>query len=503
MPLESPQRLHPMTLVQRLLTSLPALLFLLLPFLRSPDKNAWFALFTAVAYGLIAIPWIVVHYQRFRYWITPQELVIQSGVFTRKHRNIPIERIQNIEVEQPLLPRLLGTARVKVQTAGSSATEGILEYVSVKEARHIRQVVRTYQQQLEDEPVAAHTPATEATVDRGAVAVPVAEPDDLFAMPFGHVLLSGVFRFSLLYIALAFSALQYFEPDPEVLFDWFTRGRLEPLTAQVADSPWLASLLGLVTAALFAWLTGILVNLNKYYGFRLRLEGNKLYSRHGLLTISEGTIPLKKIQTLIFRTNPLMARFGWQTLEVQTMGFDIQKQGYRVAAPFVQETTAQSIAAKLHPFQVPERFLPVSRLTIRRAVVRYSAGLLVLVLPASYFWPTALWGLLALPFLWMLAVLRYRHLGYAFDGHHLFVKRGFLRRYKWVIPLEKFQVLYASASFFQRRLGLKSIYVDTAGAGALAYPEIIDLPQNEADALLVTLYAQFSAKFEGERALDR
>src|SRR5690606_2449610 len=38
------RRLHPMTLVQRLLVSIPALVVLLLPVFRAPDANAWLSL---------------------------------------------------------------------------------------------------------------------------------------------------------------------------------------------------------------------------------------------------------------------------------------------------------------------------------------------------------------------------------------------------------------------------------------------------------------------------
>ena len=116
-----------MTLLQRMVVSLPALGFILLPVFTSGDSTAWFNLVLAGVYAMFIIPWIALYYMRFRYWITPTELVIHSGVITRRKRNIPIERIQNIEIEQSPLPRLLGTAKVAVYTAGSAKAEGVLE----------------------------------------------------------------------------------------------------------------------------------------------------------------------------------------------------------------------------------------------------------------------------------------------------------------------------------------------------------------------------------------
>ena len=527
------RRLHPKTLVQRVAISLPGVALILLPLLRSSgDGDAWMTLFFGLFYGLVALPLIFLQYARFRYWITPKEIVIRSGVLNTQHRSIPIERIQNVETEQRLLPRLLGTAKVRIVTAGSSGAEGVLEYVSLGEAQQIRQTVRAFQRRqglasdLAPDVRAPQTDvrATPADVRGGATdvgatgadpgsspgqAVQADEAEEvLFSMSLSRVLLSGAFRFSLFYIALVFSAFQYLDVDPEEAADWLTRGRLERITDFIEASPWLVGAVTALTAALFSWVTGILINLNRFYRFRLALQGDKLHKRSGLLTVSEGTIPIAKVQALILRTNPLKRRFGWHTLEVQTMGLDVQR-GYQAAAPFARFDEALHVAQPVYAFELPERFTPVSKLMIRRTAVRYAVGLGVVaglvgvvaaffVNGAGLFWRPALWGLAALPPLFALAYAQWRHHRYAFDGRTLFIRRGVFGQYLWVLPVEKFQVLYAAQSVFQRRLGLKSLYVDTAGAGGLSYPEIVDVEADVADRVLETLHAHFQAFFARE-----
>jgi putative membrane protein len=79
-PSDQARRLHPLTLVQRLIVSLPGLVFILLPLFKESDGTAWFNLIFAGLYALFVLPWIAVYYLRFRYWITPTELIIHSGV---------------------------------------------------------------------------------------------------------------------------------------------------------------------------------------------------------------------------------------------------------------------------------------------------------------------------------------------------------------------------------------------------------------------------------------
>lgn len=530
---EPMRRLHPMTLVQRLLVSLPAVLVVVLP-LRNPDANAWIYLGFLLLYGLFVIPVMIVQFVRFRYQVTPKEIIIHRGVFTYRHRNIPIERIQNIEIEQSLLPRLLGTAKVKIETAGSADTEGVIEYVSLEEARRIRSTVQAYQRASIEEayragPEAATASGREevASTDEGVewtgpglrqhegvgrASLPL-DPERrtartssgglLFRMDIPRVLLSGVFRFSLLYIVLIFSATEYLGITPEEIASWIAGERLDAFARALEDSPFLVIAATTTMVLLLAWLTGIATNFNKFYGFRLARDGDKLQIRHGLLTVSEGTIPLKKIQSFVFRSNPLMAAFGWCRLELQTVGFDPNERGNQVAAPFAKYEEALDLARAIRPLEDPGEFLSVSKLMIRRTFVRYVVAFAVATGVAAFFWTQALWALAALPGLFVIAVFQYRRHGFRIGDEFLYVRRGVFRRQLWIVPFERFQVFYQTQSLFQRRLGLQSVFVDTAGSGIAGHPEVIDLPADQADHLIAELYRRFQEQLSHRRPAPR
>jgi putative membrane protein len=80
---------------------------------------------------------------------------------------------------------------------------------------------------------------------------------------------------------------------------------------------------------------------------------------------------------------------------------------------------------------------------------------------------------------------------YAFVGDALGVRRGVIKRRIWLLPVSKMQVFYTTDSYFQRRRGLKSVYVDSAGAASVSRPVIIDLERADADELVRQLYARF------------
>jgi len=486
-----PQRLHPLTLLLRVGASLPPLLLILLPTLQNPSSENVLSVTLTIFYGVVALPAIILQYLRFSYRITPKQIVIQKGVIKRQNRSIPIERVQNVQIERNLVARLLGVAKVTIETAGSSATEGSLEYVGLDDAHEIRQAVRSFQHRTAD------------TEDQTATD---GEPGEtLFSMSLSRVLLSGAFRFSLLYIVLMFSLLELVNPELIIQRVLRSQGRIDQITNTMAANPVLTVIGTVLVAGLLGWVSGIVIHLARYYGFQLWLDEDKLRKRHGLFTVTEGTIPLKKVQALILRTNPFMRAFGWYELEVQTVGMNVDEQGHRVLAPFAQYEDILALAKRVRTFELPDAFGAVSPITIRRRFFRYTMALSALLLPAIYFWPvdwwhpggTALpwWGFALVPLVLGWAVLQYRNHDYAIRDDGFYIRRGVLSHYLWIISVEKFHVFHATATVFQRRLGLKTLFVDTAGAATFAYPEVIDLPAAEADAQLDRLYRRFKTLY--------
>ena len=90
-------------------------------------------------------------YRRFAYRVADEQLVIDSGVAARRSREVPLSRVQNVDVRQNAVQRVLGVAAVAVETAGGNATEVSLQYVADSEADRLQDVVR-------DDGVAADPP---------------------------------------------------------------------------------------------------------------------------------------------------------------------------------------------------------------------------------------------------------------------------------------------------------------------------------------------------------
>ena len=83
---------------------------------------------TIVSLGAAAIAglWLIVVWIRWQstsYTLTDQRIKIESGIFARQSKMIPIDRVQDCTTRQSLFGRMLGYGRVEVDAAGAQGAE--------------------------------------------------------------------------------------------------------------------------------------------------------------------------------------------------------------------------------------------------------------------------------------------------------------------------------------------------------------------------------------------
>jgi uncharacterized membrane protein YdbT with pleckstrin-like domain len=74
----------------------------------------------------ITILWLIVvwiRWQSVAYTLTDQRIKIESGVFGRQSKMIPIDRVQDCTTKVSLVGRMLGYGRVEVDAAGTQGAE--------------------------------------------------------------------------------------------------------------------------------------------------------------------------------------------------------------------------------------------------------------------------------------------------------------------------------------------------------------------------------------------
>ena len=195
-----PERLHPFFLLTGLSGSLRGVggAYAALAYLFVTGR---FGTALAVASAMLVLMMVAVfiYWRRFEFRVGENEIRIDSGILSRTHRSIPFDRIQDVDITQGPVARLLGLARVRFETGASAGEEeGVLRAIGLERAGQLRDLVRARRSQ----PAAPAGEAAEAPAE--------AEPEPVYVMSPKRLLLAGTFNFSLALLAGLFGLAQTF-----------------------------------------------------------------------------------------------------------------------------------------------------------------------------------------------------------------------------------------------------------------------------------------------------
>lgn len=99
------------------------------------------ALFGAGLLGVaivLAIVFSALAWWRTTYAVSEEGVAIHSGIVSRSRQFAPRARIESVSVERPLLARLLGLAKVRIEVAGGGESHLDIEYIRSHDAEQLR-----------------------------------------------------------------------------------------------------------------------------------------------------------------------------------------------------------------------------------------------------------------------------------------------------------------------------------------------------------------------------
>lgn len=470
----SPRRVHPGTIAIGLVKSAPSTLLALPAMLAFGGEFGIGRVVLLTLVGIAAMAFFTwLGWWHLTYRLTEDEFVIESGLLQRSRRSIPLERVQDVSIEQKPLARLFRLALVRIETGGGDKDEATLDSVTLGEAHRLRLALR-------------RAPAA-ASVETPVSEVAAAEKL-LFAMPLERVLLYGLFNFSLVWLAAIAALLQ--TADQVIEFDW---KELVGIAGREVRSHLTvtAGLTVLAAALVLGVVAGLVRTVTKEFGFRLDAREGRFRRVRGLLTRSEVVIVKARVQLALIRRAPISGRLGWRSLEFQTLGGSDDSSGRQEMAPFARDDEIAEVidAAGLPRFEA-DALTPVSRGHILRVALRHGAPVAIVFVIAGAFFPLLWLGLILMPVPVGLALLQRQRHRYGLRETSAQVTRGVLSQRDWTVPYAAIQTISVRRSWLQRRLGLATVMIDTAGAKGLHRPDIADVATPIAAELAQELVAR-------------
>nr|WP_324785583.1 PH domain-containing protein [Streptomyces sp. H51] len=254
----------------------------------------------AALYGFLS--WWFTHYA-----VTDTELRIRTGLVFRRTAHIRLERVQAVDVTQPLLARVAGVAKLRLDVIGAGKKDE-LAFLGEREARALRAELLAR--------AAGFTPETARELGE-------APTHELLRTPPRHLALS------LVLTGATWGSLAAALVVPPVL--WLA-----------THSVWtvLASALPLLGTA-GATSVGRFV---AEYDWTVSESPDGLRIDHGLLDRTHETVPPGRVQTVRIVEPLLWRRRGWVRVEL-----DVAGSANSVLAPVAPRELAEAVVARVLP----------------------------------------------------------------------------------------------------------------------------------------------------------
>jgi len=321
-------RLHPLSpLIQGggLLSGLLGIFALSL--VTTEGYEAYVYQLAAVAAIMVAglVRWLVT-----RWKLDGATLRIETGLLRRDSRQLPMTRIQAVDVVRPLLARVFGLASLQIRLAGAAKGDDRLAYLTLGEAARLRAVLLAGHHGLD--------PAAPEPAERPVITVPA-----------GRVIGATLLRAAPRFMALAAIAA--------------AAAAAAPALFPASESTLAVIALGLVTSTC--------LQLAARYGFTVATSHDEIRIRRGLLSTVAETIPLRRVQAVRL-VQPLLWRpFGWCRLVVHVAGVAGRDSGPKAGGltkallPVGSMTEAQHLIRLVFGPDRPELARPPKRARVK------------------------------------------------------------------------------------------------------------------------------------------
>lgn len=455
-------KLHPISAVMNFVKGLKDLIF---PFViifvangfqgRADNDGGWTS-YIPYTIGAVFLSFIliggIIKWKRFVYWFEDNELRIEYGLFIKKKRYIPFERIQSLNYTESILHRPLKLVKVKIETAGSGNSEEAeaeLTAITKTAAHRIEQELanakkRKLRTSLEDEDITTMNDEPQVEIEAVSIYKMTLKNLMILATTSGGI---GVIFSGLAVFFFQFSDLIPYEMLYEEVMVFLKFGFF--LVA-----------LSVFVILLLAWLASVILTVLNYYEFTIWKDDDHIILTRGLLEKKKVSIPISRVQGIRIVENPLRQLFGYCTVFVESAGGSISDKDQKIRLfPFIKKKHLNQYFEVLFPHLETKTNWVCSPVKARPFYYRLDFVWMVpVIVGVSYFYyPYGLLSLLLIPILIVFGLWQHRTAGYSISGQQLSLRyRGF-SKITFMIEKKRMQSMGVMQSPFQKKRSLASI----------------------------------------------
>jgi putative membrane protein len=402
-------------------------------------------------------------YQKFTFFLDQekQEFIINKGVFNRTILTIQLNKIQQVNISQSLIQRIIGVYSLDIDTAGSEKKEASIKAIDHQTATLLKQ--RLLSKQVDDRAASNSVEPQVSTAQHTSPPLLKLNTTTLFKVGItsnygaSFILLSG----------FAFGAWQLFKNYT----DAFEIERAQ-IGQELVKGFTLFSICILLIFALFVILsTNIIRTFVKYFNFEIVRQKHTLAVSSGLFTRKNTLLTPEKVQLSAYSQNYFQKRFDLLNLKIKQASFnDASKEDSKksdLEIPGCDEQERNEILKMIFG-QLPKigtELAPNYRFIFLQSMIWIVFPIFLFLLSAYIHPPLFHYFLLIIPHAILVATMLY----FEFKRHRLYVDGNFIIKRSGIWDVEheiiepyKIQAITAKQYFWHKKADVGHLILHTA-----------------------------------------
>lgn len=409
-------------------------------------------------------------YLNFTFFLDAQneEFIITDGVFNKTKTTIQLRKIQQVNINQSFIQKLIGVYELDVDTPGSNKKEGAIKAISHELALELK--FRLLENEELQRTIGTETTSLEETEQKlFEAAHPFIKISFLSLLKVG---ITSNYGRSIALLVIFFSTI----------YENFQNFGDESIIYKEKVGSYIDRNLVLQTILIsILLLFGVVLVVNvirivfKYYDYKITRQKGSLLLSFGLLNTKSTIIKPEKVQITTVRRNYFQKKMGILELKIrQATGGENEERKSVIEIPGCSETEKDSIL-KLLFHKIPEKGLMLEP-NFRTLIfsVFLSIGLPLLGFFAIGYWIEPLvfeYSYVVPIYIAFIGLVQY----FKFKNNRLFINKNFIIKQSgaWdvsnaIIEPSKIQAITTSQLFWHKKLDIGSIILHTAG-GNIAF----------------------------------
>lgn len=479
--MSEPQRLHPVAVIIRLVKLIKEMIATFIIFF--VGFNDELRIYGYIGFGvilLIIITSSILYWLKYTYRIEDNEFRVEYGVFIKKKRYVPIERIQTIHISEGVIQRVFHLVKLQIETAGGDLEAEIgLSAIRKSEAERIQQFLRDQKNKLlEKEEV-----ITEVERDQEEQAKELIYKIKPIELLITAATSSG--------IGVILSIMAFLSQFEELLPFHQLFGEIQNQFEVLLKEGIVAIVFFAIFALIIAWILSIIGVALKYAHFSVEIQQGELVISRGLLEKQQITVSLEKIQAVRIVENPIRQMLGYATVHIDTAGSYTVGDGATILFPLIKKSLMKEKIENVLQISVQDQLHPLPKRALKRNWMKKALFSIIIIVPAILFLkPWGYLSLILLPILLLLGYFQFRDAGWKIEKNVLTLAYRKIAKTTILMEKKRIQVLNVHASYFQRKKQLVTLLSTVRSGFTGGEALVVDVDEQDAK----TVYEWFSKK---------